>query len=184
MSELNRPDAAGDLLGAVYGALRELAQRKLANERPGHTLQATALVHEVYLRLGRESPDRWADPAHFFHAAAEAMRQALVDHARARVRLKRGAGEVRRVPLTQVMDVAMFDESGDPDDVLALEAAMARLVVVNPEVAEVVRLRFYAGLSVEQTAAAMKTSVRTISRKWTYARAWLYRELAHAKPDC
>ena len=165
-----------DLLGTVYADLRKLAARRLSAEHPGHTLQATALVHEVYLRLGAGSSSRWADPAHFFHAAAEAMRRMLVDHARARRRAKRGGGAAR-VPLTETMNVASLAEGVDPDDVLALDAAVTRLEAVNPEAASVVRLRFYAGLSVEDTAEALHTSPRTVKRKWAYARAWLYREL-------
>ena len=168
---------ADDPLAAVYDALRRLAEQRLAAERPGHTLQATALVHDVYLKLAGEDPARWADPAHFFNAAAEAMRRLLIDHARGRDRAKRGGG-VRRVPLTEATDVATLAESADPADVLALDAAVAQLDAVSPEAAAVVRLRFYAGLSVEQAAAALNTSPRSVARHWVYARAWLRRELS------
>lgn len=165
-----------DQLLAVYDALRELAGKRLAAERPDHTLQATALVHEVYLKLAAEAPGRWKDSAHFFNVAAEAMRRALVDHARTRSRLKRG-GVRKRVPLTETVSVASLADDTDPDDVLALDAAVSKLDSVNPEAAAVVRLRFYAGLTVEQTAEAMSTSPRTVKRKWMYARAWLFTEL-------
>ena len=173
-----------DPLPAVYDALRRLAEQRLAAERPGHTLDATALVHDVYLRLAGEAPDRWADTAHFFNAAAEAMRRVLVDHARAKRRVKRGGGH-KRVPLTEVGDVATLAGDGggpgaDPDDVLALDAAVTRLEHVSPEAGAVVRLRFYAGLTTEQAAAALGLTPRTVARKWAYARAWLRERLAQA----
>ena len=165
---------------AVYADLRRLATRLLTAERPDHTLQPTALVHEVYLRLADQPVDRWADPAHFFRAAAEAMRRTLVDHARARGRAKRGGG-TRPLPLTEAADLAALmdaDDRVDPDDVLRLDAAVTRLIAQSPEAGEVVRLRFYAGLSAEQTATALGTSVSSVRRQWLYARAWLYRQLA------
>ena len=168
---------ADDPLPAVYDALRKLAAQRLAGERAGHTLSATALVHDVYLRLAGESPERWADTAHFFNAAAEAMRRVLVDHARARRADKRG-GRRERLPLTAVMDVATVAESADPDQVLALDAAVRQLEAVSPEAGAVVRLRFYAGLGVEQTAAALGLSPATVKRRWTYARAWLFAALS------
>jgi RNA polymerase sigma factor (TIGR02999 family) len=173
-------DSPAELLAAVYEALRELARKRLAAERPDHTLQATALVHEVYLKLAADTPGRWKDSAHFFHVAAEAMRRALVDHARARRRLKRG-GIRRRVPLIEASSVASLAEGADPEDVLALDAAMVKLEAANPQAAAVVRLRFYAGLTVEQTAEALSTSPRTVKRKWMYARAWLITELTSAE---
>ena len=168
--------ASDDLMGSVYDALRQLAARRLAAERPGHTLQATALVHDVYLKLAGEAPERWADAAHFYRAAAEAMRHLLVDHARTRGAAKRGGGR-GRVPLTEVLDLATLNEAADPADVLAVVAAVDRLAEVNADAAEVVRLRFYAGLTVEQVAATLGTTDRTVRRKWTVARAWLFEEL-------
>ncbi len=166
------------LLPTVYDALRKLAERRLAAERPGHTLQATALVHDVYLRLAAESPDRWADAAHFYRAAAAAMRHVLVDHAKARRAAKRG-GAAARVPLTEdLADAASLADTADPEQVLALEAAVSRLEVVSPEAGAVVRMRFYAGLSVEQTAEVLGLSRATVTRKWTYARVWLFRALS------
>ena len=174
---------ADDPLPAVYDALRRLAEQRLAAERPGHTLQATALVHDVYLKLAGESPERWADTAHFFNTAAEAMRRVLVDHARARRRDKRGGGNGQRVPLSDVADVATLDAAADPADVLALDAAVAQLERISPEAGAVVRLRFYAGLSVERAAAAMGVTPRTVARKWAYARAWLREHLSAAGAD-
>ncbi len=171
------PAPPPDPIAVVYGRLRDLAARRLAEERPGHTLQATAPVHDVYLRLAGEDPARWADTAHFFHAAAEAMRRVLVDHARGRGRAKRGGGG-RRVPLTEAVDVATLAGSADPADVLALDAAVTRLDSFSPEAAAVIRPRFHARLSVEQVAAVLGTSARSVARKWTYARAKLRRKLA------
>jgi len=176
MESGSHPASPAELLEAVYEALRELARKQLAAERPDHTLQATALVHEVYLKLAADTPGRWKDSAHFYHVAAEAMRRALVDHARARARLKRG-GVRKRVPLIETVSVATLAEGTDPEDVLALDAAMTKLEASNPEAAAVVRLRFYAGLTVEQTADALSASPRTVKRKWMYARAWLFTEL-------
>jgi RNA polymerase sigma factor (TIGR02999 family) len=170
-----------DPLPAVYDALRKLAEQRLAAERAGHTLQATALVHDVYLKLAGESPERWNDTAHFFNAASEAMRRVLVDHARARQRLKRDGGG-KRVPLTETMDVATLAEATDPDDVLALDRAVTLLEELSPEAGAVVRLRFYAGLSVEQTAESLALSISTVKRKWNYARVWLLRELTKDRP--
>src|SRR4051794_2717344 len=156
-------DSAAELFPLVYQQLRNLARQRMANERPGHTLQATALVHEAYLKLlgGKSSP--WASQKQFFFAAAEAMRQILIDHARARAGLKRGGGR-KRVPLSGL------DLSSDEQipEILALDETISRLEKVSPDVAAVVRLRFYAGLSVEETAAALGISPRTVKREWTY----------------
>src|SRR4051794_17737182 len=155
--------AAAELFPLIYTQLRNLARQRMANERPGHTLQATALVHEAYLKLlgGKSSP--WASQKQFFFAAAEAMRQILIDHARARAGLKRGGGR-KRVPLSGL------DLSSDEQipEILALDETISRLEKVSPDVAAVVRLRFYAGLSVEETAAALGISPRTVKREWTY----------------
>ena len=166
------PRAAAELFPFVYAELRNLARRRMANERAGHTLQATALVHEAYLKLLGGNGNPWTSPKQFFFAAAEAMRQILIDHARARAVLKRGGGK-KRVPLS-VIDLASDEQI---PQILALDEAISRLEKVSPDVAAVVRLRFYAGLSVEETAEALGISPRTVKREWTYARARLFREL-------
>ena len=169
---------ADDPMPAVYDVLRKLAEQRLTAERPGHTLQATALVHDVYLKLAGESPQKWNDTAHFYNTAAEAMRRVLIDHARARLADKRGGGR-KQVLLTDSMpDVATLAVAADPDQVLALDAAVTRLQIISPDAGSVVRLRFYAGRSIEQTAQDLGLSVATVNRKWTYARMWLYRELS------
>jgi len=173
-------DAAARLFPLVYERLRELARRRMADERAGHTLEATALVHEVYLRLvpGAGAGDDaipWRDRAHFFFAAADAMRRILIEHARSRDAKKRGGGRTR-VPLTNVLDLAAAAEDQFPE-ILSLDDAVSRLEKMSPSVAAVVRLRFYAGLSEDETAQAMGVSTRTVQREWTYARAWLSREL-------
>jgi RNA polymerase sigma factor (TIGR02999 family) len=173
-----RPEAAGELLELVYEQLRALAARRLAHERKGHTLQATALVHDVFVRLVGDQPVPWQDRAHFYAAAAQAMRRILIDHARRHQAEKRG-GRRRRVPIS-VVDLA---ETSDPEQVLALEEAMRSLEDSDPRAADVVRLRFYAGLSVEQTAAALGVSERTVLREWAYARAALFERLTPGEPE-
>ena len=174
--------AAGDLLPLVYDQLRALAQQRLIQERPGHTLQATALVHEAYLKLVGPRDIPWAGQAHFYAAAAEAMRRILVDHARRRNREKRG-GKGGRVHLN-VLDLANAENS---EEILALDEALCRLEQQEPEVGKIVRLRFFAGLSVDQTAESLGVSPRTVDRRWKFARAWLFRELhpdgSTARPD-
>jgi RNA polymerase sigma factor (TIGR02999 family) len=168
------PDArspAEDLLPVVYQSLKELARQRMAMERPGHTFQATALVHEAYLRLAGRNAG-WVGTSHFYHAAAEAMRRILVEHARARGRVKRGGGSQR--VLINLLDLA---EKGDQQEILALDEAIRRLEEHTPEIAAVVRLRFFAGLTVEQTAEALSMGRRSVDRAWAYARVWLYREL-------
>jgi RNA polymerase sigma factor (TIGR02999 family) len=161
--------AAADLLPLVYDELRQLAAARMASESPGHTLDATALVHEAYLRLVGDQ--QFDGRGHFFAAAAQAMRRILVDAARRKQADKHGGGRVR-VALDGVADAA------EPDDrLVALDDALTRLAVEDPEVAAVVNLRYFAGLTVEQAAAAMGVSVRTANRHWAYAKAWLFREL-------
>jgi RNA polymerase sigma factor (TIGR02999 family) len=162
---------AEELLPLVYQSLKELARQRMSLERPGHTLQATALVHETYMRLAGKNV-RWAGRAQFCHAAALAMRRILVEHARARGRVKRG-GDAKRVPIN-LLDLA---EVGDREEILALDEAIRRLEEHTPEIAAVVRLRFYAGLTVPQTAEALAMGNRSVDRAWAYARVWLYREL-------
>jgi RNA polymerase sigma factor (TIGR02999 family) len=162
--------AAADLLPAVYAELRRLAAARLANEQPGHTLDATALVHEAYLRLvGNQQFD---GRGHFFAAAAEAMRRILIDHARGRRVARRGGGR-RRVPLGEPGAVL-----ASPDDLLDLDDALTRFAAEEPRKAELVKLRFYAGLPTPDAAAALGVSVATAERWWAFARAWLYAELA------
>ncbi len=165
----NRREVFDRLLPLVYDQLRGLARAHLRHERQGHTLQATALVHEAYMRmLGAENPS-WNDRAHFFRAAAEAMRRILIDHARKRRRIKRGGG------LVQVTLGDVEVGAGLPlEDLLALDEAIQRLEGQDPRMAEIVRFRFFAGLSVEETAEALETSERTVKREWALARAWLY----------
>ena len=165
------PSSSEDLLPLVYQSLKELAQNRMSLERPGHTLQATALVHEAYLRLVGKNV-RWAGRVQFYHAAAQAMRRILIEHARARGRVKRGGG-AKRVPIN-LLNLA---EQGNQEEILALDEAIRRLEEHTPEIAAVVRLRFYAGLTVEQTAEALAMGRRSVDRAWAYARVWLYREL-------
>ncbi len=160
------------LLPLVYDQLRAVAQRALAAERPGHTLQATALVHEAYLKLVGEREIPWASRAHFYVAAAEAMRRILIDHARARGRVKRGGGGRARLTLSDVTDLA-----SKPDEIVRFDEAFGRLEGESSEAAAIVRLRFFAGLSVDQTAEALGVSTSTVDRRWAFARAWLYRIL-------
>ena len=161
------------LLEEVYGQLRRIAQARMKEERSDHTLQATALVHEVYAKLLGDDDLGWESRAHFFNAAAQAMRRILIDHARTKNAIKRG-GEQRRLPISLV-DLA---EHQHPEDIMALEEAMATLEREDPRAAQVVSLRFYAGLSVERTALAMDVSERTVMREWSFARARLFELLS------
>lgn len=157
------------LLPLVYDELRGLARARLRHERQGHSLQPTALVHEAYIRmLGADSPS-WNDRGHFFRAAAEAMRRILIDHARKRRRVKRGGGQIQ-VTLGDVQVGA----GPELEDLMALDGAIQRLEEQDSRMAEIVRLRFFAGLSVEETALALEVSERTVKRDWAVARAWLY----------
>lgn len=167
-----RKSALDELLPLVYGELRLLARSHLRRERPDHTLQTTALVNEAYMRLlgGHELP--WSDRAHFFRAAAEAMRRILIEHARARNRIKRGGGRIR-VSLSRLN----LGNEEELDEILALDEAIGRLEEQDPRAADVVRLRFFAGLSVQETAKALEMSERTVKREWAFARAWLYDHL-------
>jgi RNA polymerase sigma factor (TIGR02999 family) len=168
--EQGEPTAAEQLLPLVYDELRKLAAQRLAQEQPGQTLQATALVHEAYLRLvGAEQAQYWNGRGHFFAAAAEAMRRILVNRARDKGRLKRGGGR-RRVDLENVCDAA----SASDDDLLDLDDALGRLAKVQSECAELVKLRFFAGLTLDEAAAALGLARRTADRQWAFARAWLF----------
>lgn len=166
--------AFDELLPLVYDELRGIAARHLAREPAGQTLQPTALVHEAYLRLlGGEQPE-WNSRAHFFGAAALAMRRILVERARRKRRVKHG-GEWKRVPLS--VDEAAEEPESDALDILALDEALRRMEREDQRMSQVVMLRFFAGLSLEDTARAMKISERTVKRCWRCARAWLYNEL-------
>ena len=171
------PHAAEQLLPLVYQELRQLAAQKLAQETPGLTLQPTALVHEAYLRLVAstrpqgEDDTSWASRGHFFAAAAEAMRHILVDNARRKHAVKRGGG-ARRVPLEEFHRVA---ES--PEDLLDLDDALTRFAAEEPDKARLIQLRFFAGLTTPEAAAALGISVATAERWWAFARTWLYSEL-------
>jgi RNA polymerase sigma-70 factor (ECF subfamily) len=160
------------LLPIVYQELRRLAANYIRRERPGQTLQPTALVHEAYLRLMKDRPDRWQNRAHFCAIAAHSMRQILIERARARAALKRG-GAQPRVTLNEAL-VAGGDQSFD---LLELDVALEKLAALDPEQARLVELRFFGGLTVEETADAMSISPATVKRHWAIARAWLAREL-------
>ncbi len=163
------PEAINTLLPAVYEELRQMADRKLIGEGPGHTLQATALVHEAYLRLAGSERCGWHSRTYFFGAAAEAMRRILIDHARKKKSKKRG-GDRRRVDL---MDADIMAEES-PDDLIAIDEALTGLAEAEPTTAELVKLRFYAGLTFEQAAELLDISPTSARRHWKYARAWLY----------
>lgn len=167
--------AADQLLPLVYEELRVLAAQKLSREKPGQTLQATALVHEAYMRLIGEENQDWKNHRHFFKTAAEAMRRILIDSARRKKRLKHG-GEHQRNELDQ--GILGQDGSIPADDLLALEEALVKLSQEDEVKADVVKLRYFAGLSVEQVADVLETSPRTVKRYWAYARAWLLSEMA------
>jgi RNA polymerase sigma factor (TIGR02999 family) len=168
------PQAAEQLLPLVYRELCTLASRWLAHEAPGQTLQPTALVHEAYVRLVDDGADRhWNGRRHFFAAAAQAMRRILVENARRKLAAKRGGGWQRHD-----LDPDQFHASAASDDVLALHEAMDRLTAADPQVAELVTLRYLAGLSLPQAAETLGISLRTAERWWAYARAWLLGELA------
>ena len=165
-------ESLDSLLPIVYQELRRLAAGYLRREKPGQTLQPTALVHEAYLRLMKDRPDRWQNRAHFCAIAAHSMRQILIERARARGAAKRG-GARQRITLDEGL-VAGGDRS---IDLLALDEALQRLAELDPEQARLVELRFFGGLTVEETAEAMDISPATVKRHWTVAKAWLTREL-------
>ena len=166
------PRAANELLPLVYDQLRAAARKQMAQERGDHTLQATALVHEAYLRLVGPQEIPWENRAHFYVAAAEAMRRVLIEHARKRGRVKRGGGQ-RRIPLSG----AELAEDPNLEEIMSVDAAIRRLEERDGRMARIVRLRFFAGLGVGETAAALGLSDRTVRREWALARAWLHREL-------
>jgi RNA polymerase sigma factor (TIGR02999 family) len=171
--EQGKPRAAEELLPLVYDALRRLAAEKLAHESPGQTLEATALVHEAYMRLVEgEKTRKWDSRGHFFAAAAEAMRRILIDNARRKKAGKHGGGWKRH----ELLDAELaIDSSGD--DLFAVDAALSRLAEREPVVARLVELRFFAGLTLEEAAKCLGLTERTAYRHWGYARAWLRREI-------
>lgn len=171
-------EALDQLTPLVYQELRRIARRMMARERPGHTLQTTALVNEAYLRLVDVENVSWQDRAHFFAIGARTMRRILVDFARSRSYRKRGGGE-ERVSIEESLIV-----TGRPGgDLLALDDALTRLAALDSRKSQVVELRFFGGLSVEETAEALKISPETLMRDWKMAKAWLYRELTGEKQD-
>ena len=171
--EQGDPHAADQLLPLVYDELRKLAARRLAEEKPGQTLQATALVHDAYLRLvGAEKVQRWDSRGHFFAAAAEAMRRILINRARDKKRAKRG-GERRSVDLDRI-EIAL--DTND-EQLIALDEAISQLAVEDPDAARLVNLRFFAGLTLKDAAVSVGLAPRTAERQWAYARAWLYARL-------
>src|SRR5262245_32909098 len=171
--ESGDPQAAEQLLALVYDELRKLAAAQLAHERPGQTLEATALVHEAYLKLvGAEASPQWGGRGHFFAAAAEAMRQILVNNAIRKKRPKHG-GDRQRVNL----DASATLTDGPNEELLAVDAALTKLTAADPLSAKVVTLKYVAGLSIPQVAEALGISSRTADRRWAYARAWLHQEL-------
>jgi RNA polymerase sigma factor (TIGR02999 family) len=175
-AERGDPQAAEQLLPLVYDELRRLAAQKLAQETPGQTLQATALVHEAYLRLvDVQDPQRWDGRGHFFAAAAEAMRRILIDQARRKHSKKRG-GALRRVELDAGAQLAE-PEGGAAEDLLALDEALQQLEAEDPLKARLVKLRYFAGLSLAEAAAALGVSPATAKRHWVYARSWIYGKL-------
>jgi RNA polymerase sigma factor (TIGR02999 family) len=177
--EQGDPQAASQLLPLVYDELRKLAAQKLAQEKPGQTLEATALVHEAYLRLvGKDEEPRWDSRRHFFAAAAEAMRRILIEQARRKRRQRHGGG-LQRVDL---LDAEIAVTPGD-DQIVLLDEALTKLAGIRPQAAEVVQLRFFSGLTIEETAAALGLSPRTARRLWVFARAWLRREMGRSAPS-
>jgi len=170
------PRPAEQLLPLVYDELRQLATHRLAHEKPGQTLQPTALVHEAYLRLVGADPKRpWDSRGHFFAAAAEAMRRILVERARRKGRVRSG-GRLRRVGLPDAEMVA----SAEDEQVLLLDEALTRLAAARPQAAELVQLRFFSGLTVDEAATLLDLSPRTARRLWVFARAWLQRDMERA----
>jgi RNA polymerase sigma factor (TIGR02999 family) len=177
--EQGDPHAAEELLPLVYEELRKLAAERMAQEKPGQTLQATALVHEAYLRLvdGKEA-QHWDSRGHFFAAAAESMRRILVESARKKKRQRHG-GSHRRVDLQDAVSLA----DSSQDDLLALDEALTRLAAQEPAKAELVKLRHFAGLSIDEAADLMHISRATAKRYWAFARAWLLAEMDDAQPE-
>jgi len=172
---LDRAEALDRLLPIVYDELRTIATARLRGERAGHTLDTTALVHEAYLRLGGGDAPAWRSRAHFFHAAGEAMRRILIEWARSRKTVKRGNDRIQ-----VKLDETHIAEWPDPDELLSVDEAIRRLEQEDERAADVVRLRYFAGLDVSETAQALGVSERTVMREWAYAKAWLRDALSEA----
>jgi RNA polymerase sigma factor (TIGR02999 family) len=171
------PHAADELLPLVYDELRRLAAQKLAQEAPGQTLQATSLVHEAYLRLAGDGKDAWENRRHFFAAAAEAMRRILIEQARRKRRRRHGGGQ-KRIDLEEACTLVHPPSR----DLLALDEALTQLADINPRRAEVVKLRFFGGLTMPEVAHTLGISLPTAERYWAFARTWLYAELNADEP--
>jgi len=169
-----------EVLPLVYEELRAIATRYMRRERPNHTLQATALVHDAFLNLVDQTRVEWQDRAHFFAIASQAMRRILVDHARARAAARRGGG-VRAVSLDETVVLGSEPPLG-PEDLLSLDAALSDLAVLDPRQARIIELRYFAGLTIEETAEAAGISPATVKREWALARAWLHRRLMGNPP--
>jgi RNA polymerase sigma factor (TIGR02999 family) len=177
--EQGDPSAASELLPLVYDELRKLAAQKLAQEKPGQTLQATALVHEAYLRLvDTEKAQQWDNRRHFFAAAAEAMRRILVENARKKKCMRHGGGR-DQIELQEALVVA--PDAGD--DLLAVDEALEQLTLIDAQAADLVKLRFFAGMTTEDAAQALGIPARTAYRTWSFARAWLFRRLHPDAPN-
>jgi RNA polymerase sigma factor (TIGR02999 family) len=166
------PKAAGQLLPLVYEELRKLAAAKMASEAPGQTLQPTALVHEAWLRLGGDQNQAWDSRAHFFGAAAEAMRRILIENARRKKALRHGAGQAR-LDIQQIEIAAPAED----DQLLAIDEALVHFASVDRQKAELVKLRYFTGMTIEEAAAVLRISEATAKRWWSYARAWLFTEI-------
>jgi RNA polymerase sigma factor (TIGR02999 family) len=171
--ENGNPQASAELLPLVYTELRRVAAAKMARESSRHTLQPTALVHEAWMRLGADQQPAWQNRAHFFAAAAETMRRILIDNARHRRALRHGGGQVR----LNVDDLEIASPNEHDDQLVAVHEALARFAEEDPRKAELVKLRYFGGLTLEQAAAALDIPEGTAKRWWTYARAWFFREL-------
>jgi len=167
------------LMPLVYTELRRLAHYYLQRERSDHTLQSTALVHEAYMRLAGQNPPQWQNRAHFFGIAAHVMRQILVEYARAHGAAKRGGASVCKLTLDEALEVQQKIDV----DVIALDGALDRLSQMDPQQARIVELRFFAGLTIEDTSEVMGVSPATVKRDWTSARAWLHREIARSSVE-
>jgi len=167
------PKAAAELLPQIYDELRRLAAYRLAHEPPGQTLQATALVHEAYLRLLDAGCERWEDPRHFFNAVAEAMRRILIDNARRKKSPKHG-GDLRRA---EVEAIELLPMAAPPDELLALDEALERLAQIHPEAAQLVKLLYFIGMTQEEAARTLGVCRRTVNHWWVFARAWLYQAM-------
>ncbi|HYO63706.1 MAG TPA: sigma-70 family RNA polymerase sigma factor [Pyrinomonadaceae bacterium] len=172
------PAALDKLTPLVYAELRRIARRQMSHERAGHTLQATALVNEAYLRLAGHVPAEWHDRAHFYAVCAQVMRHVLIDHARAQARDKRGGGAAR-VALEEAAVVAVERAA----DFVALDDALGELEAVDPQKGRIVELRYFGGLSIEETARVLGISPTTVRREWRRAKAWLYRAVSEGDDD-